>query len=118
MPGWNKLPGVEGKETAQWPDLGRGLRANWISCVARPRRSPSPLRAPATDAHFVPSCSKSNSELFGDLIDKLLVLDPKRRLTAVEALDHPWFWSDPYPEEPSRCVVSPFALEPPPSRSC
>ncbi|GAA5847505.1 hypothetical protein JCM9279_000516, partial [Rhodotorula babjevae] len=76
MPGWDKLPGVEGKEGAQWLDRGRGVRATWIS--------------------------KSGSELFGDLIDKLLVLDPKKRLTAVEALDHPWFWSEPYPEEPSR----------------
>ena len=28
-----------------------------------------------------------------DLLDHLLVLDPKRRFTAEEALDHQWFWS-------------------------
>lgn len=29
-----------------------------------------------------------------DLIQKLLVVDPRKRLTALEALDHPWFKSD------------------------
>jgi serine/threonine protein kinase len=32
-----------------------------------------------------------------DLIDKLLVLDPRKRMTAEEALQHEWFWQPPYP---------------------
>lgn len=32
-----------------------------------------------------------------DLIELLLQLDPKRRPTAAEALDHDWFWCQPYP---------------------
>lgn len=32
-----------------------------------------------------------------DLLDKLLVLDPEARLTADQALDHDWFWTDPLP---------------------
>ena len=32
-----------------------------------------------------------------DLIDKLLVLDPKKRLNADEALEHDMFWNDPMP---------------------
>lgn len=32
-----------------------------------------------------------------DLIQQLLRLDPSRRPTACEALDHDWFWTEPYP---------------------
>lgn len=32
-----------------------------------------------------------------DLIELLLQLDPERRPSAGEALDHDWFWSQPYP---------------------
>lgn len=32
-----------------------------------------------------------------DLIQQLLRLDPSRRPTAYEALDHDWFWTEPYP---------------------
>ncbi|PWN46459.1 hypothetical protein IE53DRAFT_372412, partial [Violaceomyces palustris] len=36
-----------------------------------------------------------------DLIDKLLVLDPRKRLTAAEALNHEWFWERPFPADPA-----------------
>ena len=45
-----------------------------------------------------------DTEIFADLLDKILVLDPKRRLTADDALDHDWFWTEPFPTEPSRSV--------------
>ncbi|CAG8721291.1 17251_t:CDS:2, partial [Funneliformis caledonium] len=35
-----------------------------------------------------------------ELMDRLLVLDPKHRLTAFQALDHDYFWTDPLPAEP------------------
>lgn len=34
-----------------------------------------------------------------DLIDKLLTLDPKKRIDSDEALDHDFFWTDPMPTD-------------------
>ncbi|KAI7863548.1 kinase-like domain-containing protein [Spinellus fusiger] len=39
--------------------------------------------------------------LAADLIEKLLVLDPTRRLTALEALSHDYFYNEPLPADPS-----------------
>ncbi|GAA5948630.1 hypothetical protein JCM3765_004949 [Sporobolomyces pararoseus] len=77
MPGWRLLPGIEGfdKSQQQWKNSGRTIRAD---------------------------ASHYDTEIFADLLDKILALDPKRRLTANEALDHDWFWSEPFPTEPSR----------------
>ena len=47
-----------------------------------------------------------------DLLDKLLVCNPRDRLTASQALDHDYFWTDPLPADPKSCVsfFSPLLL--------
>ena len=35
-----------------------------------------------------------------DLLRKLLAMDPSRRITAKEALDHDYFWTPPLPTKP------------------
>lgn len=36
-----------------------------------------------------------------DLVDALLTMNPEKRMTAGQALDHEYFWTDPMPCEPS-----------------
>ena len=37
-----------------------------------------------------------------DLFDKLLTCNPRERITAAEALDHDYFWTDPLPADPKK----------------
>ena len=41
-----------------------------------------------------------------DLIEKLLVLDPKKRIDADSALEHDFFWKDPLPSSLTRTLSS------------
>jgi cyclin-dependent kinase 12/13 len=36
-----------------------------------------------------------------DLVDRLLVLDPAKRISASEALDSDYFWTEPFPPDPA-----------------
>ena len=44
-----------------------------------------------------------------DLLDKLLVCNPRERLTASQALDHDYFWTDPLPADPKTWVSCPVS---------
>ena len=35
-----------------------------------------------------------------ELLDRLLTCNPRERITAAEALDHDYFWTDPLPADP------------------
>eukprot|EP01103_Thecamoeba_quadrilineata_P018569 TRINITY_DN711_c0_g1_i1.p1 TRINITY_DN711_c0_g1~~TRINITY_DN711_c0_g1_i1.p1 ORF type:complete len:541 (+),score=51.22 TRINITY_DN711_c0_g1_i1:56-1624(+) len=48
---------------------------------------------------------KDFPELGLDLVDKLLCLDPKQRISAETALDHDFFWMDPLPCERSSLPI-------------
>jgi cyclin-dependent kinase 12/13 len=54
----------------------------------------SPRYPPGLARHFMRS-SKNVNDSASDLIQKLLTLDPSKRLTATEALDHAWFRTEP-----------------------
>ena len=43
------------------------------------------------------------------LVERLLTLDPAKRISAHEALDHDYFWTDPLPCEPQE--LPPFKVE-------
>ena len=38
-----------------------------------------------------------------DLIDRLLTCNPGERITATQALEHDYFWTDPLPADPKTC---------------
>ncbi|KIJ51719.1 hypothetical protein M422DRAFT_157682, partial [Sphaerobolus stellatus SS14] len=75
-PEYDELPGLEG--VRRWKRYERKIRERFINM------------GPETV----------------DLLEKLLTLDPSRRITAENALDHNWFWSDPMPADPKSCVFS------------
>ncbi|KAI0727504.1 Pkinase-domain-containing protein [Fomitopsis betulina] len=73
-PGWDLLPGCEGVRS--WNAYNRQIRFRFDQYHQMDRETL-------------------------DLLEKLLTCNPKERLTAEQALDHDYFWSDPVPADPT-----------------
>lgn len=93
-PGWNALPGVKNADPSGRPDQepevpGQHEFGKYTRNIVE---------------YFTgPKYMVSND--LADLIDKLLVLDPCKRLTAKQALEHRWFWSPPFPADPKAMPI-------------
>nr|XP_019050164.1 CMGC/CDK protein kinase [Kwoniella bestiolae CBS 10118]OCF29094.1 CMGC/CDK protein kinase [Kwoniella bestiolae CBS 10118] len=78
FPGWDRLPGFPDAEGHPWDRT-------------------------IVDGTLLESAPKWGMDRGGaDLMMKLLMLDPRKRLTANDALDHPWFWTSPLPADPNK----------------
>ncbi|GAC95928.1 serine/threonine-protein kinase bur1 [Pseudozyma hubeiensis SY62] len=86
FPGWNSLPGVKDADPSGRPDANPEVEGR-KDFGAYPRKVNESFRGGGmVDA----------GKECADLIDKLLVLDPRKRLGAKEALEHEWFWEKPW----------------------
>lgn len=79
-PGFSKLPGVKGVE-----EVAKLVRNNRSRLRHRFRAMSCTGYAVFSDTGF-------------DLLRKLLMYNPKKRITAKQALDHPWFSEAPLPK--------------------
>ncbi|KAJ2743735.1 hypothetical protein GGI20_003523 [Coemansia sp. BCRC 34301] len=61
--------------------------------------SPTPAKGRLRDR--LRACDVEPTEMAMDLLTRLLTLDPKQRITAEEALNHPYFAEMPPPKDPS-----------------
>lgn len=85
----------------------------WPGCSALPYynlvQKPEKERLPDRLVHKF--AQKQLDEKAVDLLRKLLTMDPAKRISAGEALDHDWFWHDPMPCDPSCLPMYPSSHE-------
>lgn len=96
FPGWNRQdPKTE--YAAHWAPMPRR-----VSSVL-PEQCVSNSPCGCLTKSQTPFLHRASSETI-DFLDRLLTLDPYRRMTAFESLDHDYFWTEPMPADPSSCV--------------
>lgn len=86
FPGYDELPN---SDTFTFNHYPRRILEQFSGYVPRP----------------LPTDSSSFDQYAVELIDQLLTLDPKRRISASNALSHYFFYMDPLPADPARYAV-------------
>jgi serine/threonine protein kinase len=74
---------------------GRHTLPDTPACAAHRLQEVGPLRLPTPAALTRSACSFDPDTL--DLLEKLLVCNPRERLSATQALEHDYFYSEPMP---------------------
>lgn len=85
MPGWQRLPESSAIQVQRGARNVKREFSRWVCAVQPP------------SARLKLFLHERFSDELADLLDKLLVYDPETRLTADQALDHDWFWTEPLP---------------------
>ncbi|WWC60097.1 uncharacterized protein I303_102661 [Kwoniella dejecticola CBS 10117] len=80
---------------------------NWDRLPGFPDAIGHPWDRTPVDITLLESAPKWGMDRGGaDLMIQLLRLNPKKRTTAHEALDHAWFWTSPLPADPKKTTIS------------
>jgi len=87
-----------------WPGISK---LPYYNTVHRPEKDRKPFRLKQHLTQNQPPLADKAV----DLVQKMLILDPAKRIAAADALDHDWFWSDPMPCEPSSLPRYPSSHE-------
>jgi serine/threonine protein kinase len=102
------VPPLHIQSHLQWR---RHVRDDFLKCVLAPSVPTRILRACASDgrklifAPRTPASRRLGSASYADLIDRCLTLDPAKRPTALECLEHEYFQTLPAPAKLGSCVL-------------